>query len=404
MSNNVATGSVDPELLSLRLGSLDNADDREQATAIVNATYACLSRINAIDFGWLERDKTSGPARALWTSAEGGIATIWAAIEELRATSQPLVEAHQERFGGDDAGGDSDEDPFGGGLFEDDAGAGAPKKPAPTTPIQRIGETVWATSFVLSSEVDGFRKRLPALINVPDAWELLANLQDHAAHIRAALQAILTGVFASLYPGSGLSATAVATPDEQNIELLSSRELRQRIFALRDEVVGIETAMLEKPAGEWQPLLRKIVDALGGFMFGPGFAWMRAGDKRTFITQQRALRDILEMWSPLRATPAKRAVQNLARYLEALEVINQRECLVVHDRAALNSVVASLTKAKNTPGPESRPYIGAALAALAEAQGRDRVLDAMLEQTMAPGSVVPTLLILERAQELLARL
>lgn len=382
---------------------MENVEEREQATAIVNASFACLTRLAAIDFGTLERERTSGPARGLWTAAESSVAAVWAAIEELRHTAQPLVAAHEDHFGANDAGADAaEDDPFGGGLFGDeDKAASAPKKPAPTTPIQRIGETVWATSFVLTSEVDSFRKRLPALLNVPDAWELLGDLQDHAAHIRAALQAILTGVYASMYPGS---ASAVTAHDEQSIELLAARELRQRIFALRDEVVALEMTILEKPAGEWQPLLRKIVEALGVFMFGPGFAWMRAGDKRTFITQQRALRDILEMWSPLRATPAKRAVQNLARYLEALEVINQRECLVVHDRAALTAVVQNLAAAQTSPGPESRQYIGAALAALAEAQGRDRVLDAMLEQTLAPGSVVPTLLILERAQELLVRL
>lgn len=400
MSSNVVSGSVDPELLSARLAAMDIPRDREQATAVVNATYACLARIAAIDFGWLERDKTGGASRALWAAAEGSVAAIWAAMEELRALSQPLVDAHRDRFADNDEA--AADDTFGDTLFEDEATSPAPEKPEPSTPIQRIGETVWATSFVLTSEVESFRKRLPAMLNVPDPWELLGDLQDHAAHIKAALQAILTGIYASLYPGQ--AGSAPASPDDQSVELLAARELRQRIFALRDDVVAIETSMLERPAGEWQPLLRKIVDALGAFMFGPGFAWMRAGDKRTFITQQRALRDILEMWSPLRAMPARRAVQNLARYLEALEVINQRECLVVHDRAALNNVVSSLVKAQAAPGLEGRQYIGAALAALAEAQGRDRVLDAMLEQTMAPGSVVPAQLILERARELLARL
>jgi hypothetical protein len=169
-------------------------------------------------------------------------------------------------------------------------------------------------------------------------------------------------------------------------------------------VLASEAAILAKPAGEWQPLLGQVHNAVEKFMFGPGFAWMRAGDKRTFIKQHRALGELMELWSPLRATPAKRAVQNLARYLEALEVINQRECLVQHDRDGLKIVVARMSLAANTEGPPRREAIAAALAALAEVQGRDRTLDALLEQTLAPGTPVPVIQILDRAKTLLAQL
>ena len=278
----------------------------------------------------------------------------------------------------------------------------AAQKAVSSAPIDRIGETVWATSFVLRSEIDAFRKRLPSLLKVPDAWELLSDLQDHVGHIRAALQAILTGIYASLYPTTPGAETV--THDEQSIELLASRELRQRIFALRDELLIIEAALATVPSSEWQGLLRRAVDALHGFMFGPGFAWMRASDKRSFIKQHRVISELLELWSPLRATPAKRAVQNLARYLEALEVINQRECLILHDRAALAVVVEKLEKAASAAEAARREHIAAGLAALADAQGRDKMLDQLLETTLAPGSPVPTTEILQRAKVLLARL
>lgn len=400
MSNVASLGPVDPELLQLRLGTLRHPQERTLATAIVNTTFACLTRINNLDFTTLEREQSGGSTRQLWTAAETPISLVWRAIEELRHAAKPLADEHEVRLG------DSEEVSFADNEEFLASAAQSQAVPLSMTPIQRIGETVWATSFVLMSEVESFRKRLPALLNVPDPWELLSDLQDHMGHVKAALQAILTGIYTSLYPtpdGTG-GSIADGSHDEQSIELMASRELRQRIFALRDDVLAIETSLLQTPTGDWQVLLKRVLEALDGFMFGPGFAWMRAGDKRTFITQHRGLREILEIWSPLRATPARRAVQNLARYLEALEVINQRECLVLHDRAALTIVVTELERASAAAPPDRPKHIAAGLASLADAQGRDNGLDQLLEATLAPGSPVPMNEILTRARGLLARL
>ena len=395
-------GPVDPELLQLRIKSMRNPQERTLAESIINAAFACLKRIQSLDFSALERDRAGGPTRALWTAAEAPVAEVWHAVEELQHAAKPLVDEHDSRISAEE------EITFDVSIEGEAASTAAPKAPpvaaTTQTPIDRIGETMWATSFVLNSEIDGFRRRLPSLIKVPDAWELLSDVQDHVGHIKAALQAILTGIYGSLYPNEGGARADVVSHDEQNIELLASRELRQRIFALRDDLLGVEASLATVPSSEWQALLRRAVTSLDSFMFGPGFAWMRASDKRSFIKQHRAISEILELWSPLRATPARRAVQNLARYLEALEVINQRECLVLHDRAALTVVVEKLEKANGAAQAERREHIAAGLAALADAQGRDKALDQLLEATLAPGSSVPTTEILQRAKTLLARL
>ncbi len=394
-------GPVDPELLQLRVQSMRDPQERTLAEAVVGAAFACLKRIQSLDFGALERDRASGPTRALWSAAESPIADVWRAVEELQHAAKPLVDEHESRIAHED-------DLAFDVSIEGEAPAVEAKKPlvaAPNkTPIDRIGETLWATSFMLSSEIDGFRRRLPTLIKVPDAWELLSDLQDHVGHIKAALQAILTGVYGSLYPNDEGASGVIESHDEQNIELLASRDLRQRIFALRDELLTVEVSLASVPTSDWQSLLSRAVESLDAFIFGPGFAWMRASDKRTIIKQHRAISEILELWSPLRATPARRAVQNLARYLEALEVINQRECLVLHDKAALATVVDKLEKAGSAPQAARREHIAAGLAALADAQGRDKALDQLLEATLAPGSEVPTTEILQRAKQILQRL
>lgn len=393
------TSSVDPELIQARIDALAVELERNQVAAIVSAGFACLLRIKGIDFAALERATGNKAARELWTAVSEPVASMWAAAEELQVALAPLVAEHEARLATSSADGDAV-----GDLALSEAVAPSPEgrrevaKPA-LTPLSRIGETAWATSFVLSGEIARFRKRLPSLLKIPDGWDLLGDLQDHLGHVKAGINAILTGVYASL-PASRLDEAR----GEQSLELIASRELRHEVFGLRDHILEVERQLnAASPAG-WQPSLLRARSSLERFMFGPGFAWMRAGDKRSLLKQHQALVEVLEVWSPLRAVPAKRTVENLARYLEALEVINMRECLVVHDRRGLATVVEQARVAVAEQGPQRREAIGAALAALAEVQGRDRELDRLLEQTLAPGSPVPVEAILARAQTLLAQL
>jgi hypothetical protein len=94
----------------------------------------------------------------------------------------------------------------------------------------------------------------------------------------------------------------------------------------------------------------------------------------------------------------------VARYLEALEVINQRECLIVHDRHALRRVVDNLELAEAKKGAEGRVAMGRGLAALAETQGRDAHLDHLLQETLDPSAPVQAQRILERARQVLSAL
>lgn len=392
------TSSVDPELIQARIDALPVDLERGQVAAIVRAGFACLLRIKGIDFASLERATGNKAPRDLWNAVSESVAAMWAAAEELQVALAPLVAEHEARLAV--AGADQDA----GDLALSEAAVPTPEgrreaaKPA-LTPVARIGETAWATSFVLSGEIARFRKRLPSLLKITDGWDLLGDLQDHLGHVKAGINAILTGVYASL-PASQLDEAR----GEQSLELVASRELRHEVFTLREHILEVERQLQATSPGAWLPFLSRARSSLERFMFGPGFAWMRAGDKRSFLKQHHALVEVLEVWSPLRAVPAKRTIENLARYLEALEVINLRECLVVHDRTALAIVVERMALAAAEQGPLRREAIGAALAALAEVQGRDRELDRLLEQTLAPGTPVPVDAVLTRARALLAQL
>ncbi len=58
-----------------------------------------MTRINNVDFTGLERDRASGPTRALWTAVEQSMATVWRAVEEVQHAAKPLIDEHQVRLG-----------------------------------------------------------------------------------------------------------------------------------------------------------------------------------------------------------------------------------------------------------------------------------------------------------------
>ncbi|MEM6731868.1 MAG: hypothetical protein AAF658_09940 [Myxococcota bacterium] len=388
-----AMGVMDPERLHARVNKLEVEEERSEVSRIVEGGLACLTRIQSINFSALEQATGRKDSRELWDDASPAVSALWMAVEDLNGILDPLIQAHEEKQSGSD---DDLEFDFG----EAEEVAAPTVASTPLTPLERIGETAWATCFVLNGELQSFRKRLPNLLKVEDTWELLSDLQDHVGHVRAAVNAILTGVYSSLP-----SSLDEGDEQEENLELMASLELRVRVFELRDQVVRIEKMMTKTPPHEWEKYLRLSCQMIETFMFGPGFAWMRASDKRTFITQHRALAEILELWSPLRAMPAKNIVSNMARYLEALEVINQREMLVEHDRTKLEVVVSKLGESKRATEPsEQRAALAGALAALAELQGRDSALDVLIDKTLDPSAPVPVSEIYELASQLLAKL
>lgn len=391
-----STDRVDPELIAARLKAVRDDETRAEAQAIVDAALSCFVRLGEVDMSGLGREVAKTAPSALWGSANLSVAAMWLAIEELQQVMQPLLEATK---GEPQDGMNLDAFSSGEHGAGPQAAVAVPVVAAPTTlnPIlKRISETTWAMSFVLSGEVQAFRKRLSALLKLRESWELMDAVEDHLEHVRSAVVALLNGVFAALPAGQGGDAEA-----EASFVLTSSRELRSRVVELRDEILAVEREVNAGAPGAWVEPLKRARAAVEAFMFGPGFAWMRAGDKRTFLGQRQALTEILELWSPLRAVPAKHAVENLARFLEALEVVNQRECLVNHDRARLETVVAKLELAVKSRGAAARPPIGAALAALSEVQGRDRDLDRLLSQSMDPSREIPVREILERARAVL---
>ena len=395
----VLPSNFDREILDARLAALCDPEVKVIVRWMVDASIACTVMIGRVDFKDLETHASQWNGEKIWTEVDMIMQQIWAEISNLHHQLNTFGEAGNKEEESEESEKEEEEEEEGGGDdFDFDFGA-EPVIKAPSTPISRLQENAWAMAFVLSSEENSFKQRLPFLRKVEDGWEVIGSIEDHLGHIRSALSALLVGVMDAV-PQLPHEQSA----SSESLELMASLELRRRIFSLRDSFLKVEQKMEEVGPGEWQDPLTQASELVSEFVFGPGFAWLRANDKRVFLEQKRELSEVLSLWSPLRAMPARHAIQNFARFLEALEILNQRESLVNHDRAALEIVVDKTGEAMALAGPERGAAMAAGLAALAEVEGRDKQLDKLLESAMDPGSVVPLEDILNLATAALARL
>ncbi|MEE8409258.1 MAG: hypothetical protein V3T05_06620, partial [Myxococcota bacterium] len=274
-----ATGgvAVDPELLKARLESVSDEAVREEVYTIIECAVESLRRVHEVPISALESGVAGHTAMALWSAVDDGVSAAWLSLEDLQAGMQPLIDAYEAQSGSE-----------GGGLYDDhvpEEEAPAEETTDPSAPTlvldgvtKRIGETVWAMSFVLTSELKEFRRRLQGLLKLKDGWGLLDALSSHLKHLRSTVNAILGGVYASL-----AGVTGESSADDQTFELTSSRELRSQVFELRDDIGATEKRLASTPPGEWRDLLRHTRDLVDHFIFSPGFAWTRAMDKRSFL-------------------------------------------------------------------------------------------------------------------------
>ena len=357
----MGAGAVDPDLLRARVGAVRPEALRLALSAVVETGLRCRGRVDGLDFASLEVRAAEHASEVLWGSIAPSLEALWDLLRTVEGSLEAL------RAVGDPS-------------------------------WRRRWDGVSASWFLLIVELDEMQERLATLVGVPEGWELVGALQGHVEKVRFVLDAVLAEIFALLPPKPGEWGGL-----PRRSELVRAQERRTRLQALRDVALACEDEMGCLPPSRWLASLQRISDALGVFVFGPGYAALRASEKYALVAQQRLLREVLLLWSPLRATAARQAVEALARYIEALEVVNQHESLRARDRDLLTQVVLHMDRAavRDEQAPKE---IAAALAALAEARGCDRELDALVEQTLSPGSAVPIARILKRAREVLAEL
>ncbi|MBN1959559.1 MAG: hypothetical protein JW841_01320 [Deltaproteobacteria bacterium] len=374
---------IDLDNLYSGITRIANKQVRLQYNEILDCVSSSIIRINNFDFVHFEKQAEISLPNELWQYAEGTLSKVWISLEDLHRILNSLVLIH-----------DTNLDEIETQEKITSQNIGKPKTLLDGIPTQ-LCETAWVVCYSITREIESFQKRLPAILKIDDSWELVGAVQEHFGHLQNAITALLNGLVRCL-PGS----TGLTKNSGNSANLLAALELRTRIFALRDNVLCLETRAKQQSNVDILNILQDVGRLIDDFENTPAFEWMRAGDKQSIIEQHRAIEELMTFWSPMRYQPSLRAISLLARFLEALEVINYRECLMNHDRTALQKVIDNLENFSKSPGYD----IAKSMAALADIQGCDRELDRLLALALDVNSEPPWHAIIARAKEVLAGL
>src|SRR6266849_2710863 len=201
---------------------------------------------------------------------------------------------------------------------------------------QGIARTVFAVCGVLRQDVARLGERLRNPTVVADPWNLISDL----------VQAVLVRQ----------AATNLA-------------------FLFRGHARRIAQAPDDRIAAALQDALRDV----HAFSRTRALQALRTPDKRIFL-EARAQMHQLGREKPPRAIEIKQSVENLARFLESLSVINRRENLRLHDREQLAAAGRALELARQrlAQPPRARIALLEAVRAASALYGRDAQLDPYL--------------------------
>ena len=279
---------VDPELLHARVAAVSDRELRDTLERVVEGAFAVLTELGALPLSSLEARAAEEGTDDLWDDTlQERLEALTEHVDRLCVEMEPLAtatEADATGLAGVAFGDEATDEPRAVEL--DDAGDVVQAQDEPATAQAsdavadpdravkaRVGELFSVMRFFVGGESKRFQTRMPALRQLEDGWEAVSALQDYVAATRSGLSALLVGVFTALPTLGGETSSA-----DDHMELLAARELRLRVFDLRESVQDAERLMRSEPSSGWKEPLDRVKRLLSAFVSGPGFAWMRAGD------------------------------------------------------------------------------------------------------------------------------
>ncbi|MEM6732170.1 MAG: hypothetical protein AAF658_11485, partial [Myxococcota bacterium] len=196
------------------------------------------------------------------------------------------------------------------------------------TPPEQVADAAHAYGSMLRSRVLGFADRLRFALDKPDAWSLLAELDDHQHKLTKAVQGLFFGIL------------GVFEQDARRDEILPSYRsavgeavrLRVAIADLNYHVSRFNSAIGDASPEAAVPLVVAIADRLQRFSSRLEYRTMRAEDKKAVIDFRRDLYVMRHHKDGLPMAKLRMTVEGFSKFLESMQAINHREVLVIHDR------------------------------------------------------------------------
>ena len=263
-------------------------------------------------------------------------------------------------------------------LVDDEAGesgisdyAAAPED-STLSPLERSSDIAHSYGSMLRMRLIDFGRRLEVACRSQDSWRVLAELDDFQHRLSKAVLGILFGLLSDF------------TKDARREEIYphyrsavhEAIELRRAISQLRHDIGRFNDSLADPELAI--PTTVAVSERLQQFGASPVYRSLRAEDKRAVSNFRHALHRLRKSPGEDTLKPLRREMEGFSKFLDAMDAINHREVLQIHDRKCLDSILGSLEVAKEKVGEEPNRSIALfteAISALRDVVGRDYSLD-----------------------------
>jgi len=379
------------ELVDERLvAAITSPAIRTDATELVRLALFALADLRKLDdtlYGRFVASRTSTQAP---DEVAAGLRTVWAdtfhALEHLlahvrsltknaRAPSAPATGGDDFDFG-DFAPAAEEEPSFDlevgdiGSLVEglDDQ----PKLESETKRWQEALEKLGGIQYGLSSQYRDSTERLEVAMQAGQLGTVLGLLDDTTSAANEGIHALVAAVYEAFLP----EVDRAGIVPEYLTTLARALRVRRGIAQLAAALAPHNESLQSEDSIGHEIALEVIRDLVTSFVSSDVWRAMRAADRWELAQFDEQLRE-----QPIKQ--ARLTAEGLAKYLESLGAINQREVLVRHDQKIIDDLRETVTSARElmelSPTTTHEILLKACRTSL-ELRGRNPMLDALLDQ------------------------
>jgi hypothetical protein len=382
-----ATRSTEQVELSLRtqaiLATVDDASLQQDVETSVRLSIEALSALRRIHLpqdqmeeggsGELGDDKHLDLAPYVLSA----ISAMNRLLEHLATAFPAPADAMEQEQSADDF--DLEFDLVDGPTGEGARLAGKPAAPTSKSKRDQVNETAYALGGMLRSRVLSVVPRLRYALSQNDPWALLAELDHYQHALSKSAQGLLFGFLA-------IFNDAVRREEilpEYRSAVREAVDLRAAITELAYHMSRCNAAIASAAGPQLVPLVVAVADRLGRFAARPEYRTLRAEDKREVIDFRHSLYEMRHNKNGVPVARLRQGVEGFSKFLDAMQAINHREVLIVHDRQRLTEGLEKLNESVNLAmfdAPTAHGRLGGIVRHLVSVLGRHPDLDEALRR------------------------
>jgi len=399
---------VDPRLKS----AIGNPRIHSQAQELVALALRALEDLKQLDESLYERfvaSRTSNTSlaspenlRQLWDHTFGGVLQLLAFCQSLegqkRKPEPELVEVEDPFDFGELEGGEHQtvtELDLGSADFGDFLEGIDQKVQGDDERWAEALEKVSSIEYGLRSQYTDATSRLNVALAAGEINQVLGLLDDTQSSLSEGVHALVTAIYQAFVPAVDAATVVPGYFTQLGRALLVRRGLAQLATTL-----GPNNDVLQSDeADRHETVLATIRGVMQNFVGSVVCRAMRAADRWQMVEFERELVE-----QPMRL--ARQTSEGLAKYLESLRSINQREVLVIHDQRALDEMREALATARGLIDISPRTaqeMLERAHQTAQRLRGRNPATDQLIAQLERYAAMLPPQQLLEQLEAVLAQ-